>query len=61
MISIGVQKALPLHQLMIEQTGGEYPLPPAASCALCKEAGYGTLPDYFRLVTGKITTLPREM
>lgn len=45
----------------VEQTGGEYPLPPAASCALCKEAGYGTLPDYFRLVTGKITTLPREM
>ena len=38
---------------------GEYPLAPETSCALCREVGYGTLPDYFRLTTGRVSTLPR--
>ncbi len=38
---------------------GEYPLSPETSCSLCKEIGFGTLPDYFRIATGKATTLKK--
>lgn len=42
----------------VQQTG-EYPLSPRHSCELCREVGFGTLPDYFRMVTGQTTTLSK--
>ena len=42
----------------VQQTG-EYPLSPQHSCELCREVGFGTLPDYFRMVTGQTTTLSK--